>query len=152
MSLDITTDFLLGSSVDSLSSPQVEFAEAFRIVQKTHNNMERQGSVYSGGSHSVLCANDLRRWLHHVIPKPGYKESLEIMNRFVHQYVDKVVEMSPTELKTKGSQSYNLLHELGNFTKDPKFLRDQIVSVLLAGRVCCTPSRLSRSQPAEETI
>ena len=58
------------------------------------------------------------------------------MNSFVHQFVDKVVKMSPAELKTKGSQNYNFLHELGSFTKDPKFLRDEIVTVLLAGRVC----------------
>lgn len=58
------------------------------------------------------------------------------MNRFVYQFVDKVVEMSPEEMETKGGQNYNFLHELGNFTKDPKFLRDQIVAVLLAGRVC----------------
>lgn len=58
------------------------------------------------------------------------------MNSFVHQFVDKAVKMSPAELKTKGSQNYNFLHELGGCTKDPKFLRDQIVTVLLAGRVC----------------
>ena len=83
----------------------------------------------------VFCAKIPSRWLHHFYPKKGYKKSLEIMNRFVHQFVDKVVKMSPTELETKGSQNYNFLHELGNFTKDPKFLRDQIVAVLLAGRV-----------------
>lgn len=45
LTLDVTTHFLLGSSVNSLGSPQVEFAEAFAIVQKTHNDMERLGSV-----------------------------------------------------------------------------------------------------------
>lgn len=43
--LDSATDFLLGSSVHSLNLPQVEFAEAFAIVQKTHNDMERLGYV-----------------------------------------------------------------------------------------------------------
>jgi len=43
LTLDATTDFLLGSSVNSLDSPQVEFAEAFAIVQKSHNDMERLG-------------------------------------------------------------------------------------------------------------
>jgi len=43
LTLDAATHFLLGSSVDSLDSPQVEFAEAFAIVQKTHNDMERLG-------------------------------------------------------------------------------------------------------------
>lgn len=45
LTLDVTTHFLLGSSVNSLDSPQVEFAEAFAIVQKAHNDMERLGSV-----------------------------------------------------------------------------------------------------------
>lgn len=45
LTLDAATHFLLGSSVDSLDSPQVEFAEAFATVQKTHNDMERLGLV-----------------------------------------------------------------------------------------------------------
>lgn len=53
MTLDVTTHFLLGSSVDSLSSPQVEFAEAFSIVQKTHSDMSRLGSAHPSGSHGV---------------------------------------------------------------------------------------------------
>jgi len=42
--------------------------------------------------------------------------------------------LTPEELETKGSQNYNFLHAISGFTKDPKFLRDQIVAVLLAGR------------------
>ena len=56
------------------------------------------------------------------------------MNQFVYQYVDKVVRMTPDELETKG-KNYNFLHALAGFTRDPKILRDQIVAVLLAGRV-----------------
>lgn len=45
MSLDITTHFLLGSSVDSLSKPQVEFAKAFSVVQKVHTDIQQLGSA-----------------------------------------------------------------------------------------------------------
>jgi len=121
LTLDAATDFLLGSSVNSLESPQAQFAEAFAIIQKTHNDMERLGP------------------LHHFVRFKGYKESLDIMNRFVNQYVDQVVRMSPEELESKGSSSYNFLHALAGFTRDPKVLRDQLVAVLLAGRVRYIP-------------
>lgn len=116
LTLDATTDFLLGSSVNSLDSPQVEFAEAFAIVQKSHNDMERLGP------------------LRYFVRFPEYKKSLEILNRFVNQFVDQVVRMTPEELESKGSHNYNFLHALAEFTKDPKTLRDQLVAVLLAGR------------------
>ena len=47
LSLDITIHFLVGSSssVDSLSTPQVEFAEAVRIVMKTHSDIQQLGSA-----------------------------------------------------------------------------------------------------------
>lgn len=60
------------------------------------------------------------------------------MNRFVNQFVDQVLRMSPEELESKGSQNYNFLHALAGFTRDPKVLRDQLVAVLLAGRVRLT--------------
>lgn len=116
LTLDAATHFLLGSSVESLSSPQVEFAEAFAVVQKTHNDMERLGP------------------LHKLTRFPEYKKSLDILNRFVNQYVDQVLRMTPEELESKGSHNYNFLHALAGFTRDPKVLRDQLVAVLLAGR------------------
>ncbi|KAF8424915.1 cytochrome P450 [Tirmania nivea] len=124
LTLDVTTHFLLGSSVNSLDSPQVEFAEAFAVVQKAHNDMERLGP------------------LRYFVRFPGYKKSLEILNRFVNQFVDQVVRMTPEELESKGSHNYNFLHALAGFTKDPKILRDQLVAVLLAGRdtTACTLS------------
>ena len=58
---------------------------------------------------------------------------MKVFNGFIHRYVEKVVKMSPAELETKGS---NFLVGLGNFTKDPNCMRDQIVAVVAAGRVC----------------
>ena len=34
MTLDVTTDFLLGNSIDSLNNPQAKFVEAFSHVQR----------------------------------------------------------------------------------------------------------------------
>ena len=50
MSLDITTHFLLGSSADSLSTPQVEFAEAFSVVQKAHSDIQQMGLAQARSS------------------------------------------------------------------------------------------------------
>lgn len=41
--LDSATDFLLGSSVNSLGTPKAEFAIAFAEIQRFMNNTERLG-------------------------------------------------------------------------------------------------------------
>lgn len=41
--LDAATDFLLGTSVDSLRNSQAEFAEAFAEVQRVQNIIARAG-------------------------------------------------------------------------------------------------------------
>jgi cytochrome P450 len=50
--LDSATDFLLGSSVNSLETPRQEFAEAFGEVQRVQNLIARAGYVLS-----VLLSN-----------------------------------------------------------------------------------------------
>lgn len=45
--LDSATDFLLGSSVNSLETPRQEFAEAFGEVQRVQNIIARAGYVLS---------------------------------------------------------------------------------------------------------
>jgi hypothetical protein len=46
----------------------------------------------------------------------------------------------------KTETNYNFLHALAGFTRDPKVLRDQLVAVLLAGRVCVPRENTSNNQ------
>ena len=52
-------------------------------------------------------------------------------------FIEDALRLSPMELekKTKSDYGYTFLHALASYTRDRKMLRDQIISVLLAGRV-----------------
>ncbi|CAZ83257.1 unnamed protein product [Tuber melanosporum] len=112
--LDSATDFLLGHSVDSLGSPQVEFARAFADIQKHMSDKSKA---------------DPLRW---IFPEGKYRKDLKVLNSFVEPYVEQALRMGPEELKSKNEKSYNFLHALAEFTRDKHMLRDQLVAVLLA--------------------
>lgn len=116
--LDAATDFLLGKSVDSLLTGQSEFAEAFAIVQNTQGTIARAGPM---------------RWM---IPMKRFYQSLDIMNRFVGEYIDRALALSQDELEkvSKSDEGYTFLHALASYTRERAVLRDQIIAVLLAGR------------------
>ncbi|GAB7360939.1 hypothetical protein MBLNU230_g0923t1 [Neophaeotheca triangularis] len=116
--LDAATDFLLGKSVDSLTNRQAEFADAFGEVQRVQSLIARAGP------------------LNRFVPRKTFYQSLEILNRFVEQYIDQALDLSPEELekKTKSDEGYTFLHAIAGCTRDREVLRDQLVAVLLAGR------------------
>ncbi|KAF4122603.1 Cytochrome P450 [Geosmithia morbida] len=117
--LDVITEFLLGGDTGSLSSPRNEFADAFNEVQRIQNYQSRAGQ------------------LRPLLPKAAFKRGLDVMNRFVNSFIQRALRLSPDELaaRTEGDKKgSSFLHVLAGFTRDPKVLRDQIVSVLLAGR------------------
>ena len=45
--LDVATDFIFGTSVDSLDDPRVKFATAFAEVQRVQQQITVAGCVYS---------------------------------------------------------------------------------------------------------
>lgn len=113
--LDLTTDFLFGKSVDSLDNPQAEFASAFAEVQKVQNLITRTG--------------EFRR----LIPKGTYWASLKIINAFVEPFIEQVLRLNISDLKEKTNQSFlDALAASG--TRDRNAIRDQVIAVLLAGR------------------
>jgi cytochrome P450 len=116
--LDVTTDFLLGADVKSLSYPKQDFANAFDEVQRLQNILSRLSKLAK------------------FIPKPSFWSSIKLMDDFVNQYIERALCLTQEELedKTKSDKGYTFLHALAAFTRDRKVLRDQIVAVLLAGR------------------
>lgn len=72
----------------------------------------------------------------------GFYSSLKIMDDFVNNYIEKALALSPSELEEKGKHDsgYTFLHAIAGYTRDRKVLRDQLVSILLAGRdtTACT--------------
>ncbi|KAF2478158.1 cytochrome P450 [Lindgomyces ingoldianus] len=124
--LDAATHFLLGKSVESLTNPQTEFADSFYQAQRIQSIIARIGPL---------------NWL---VPRKylGYYSSIKVINNFVEQYIDQALSLSPAELekKTNHDEGYTFLHAIAAYTRDRTILRDQLVSILLAGRdtTACT--------------
>lgn len=72
----------------------------------------------------------------------GFYDSLGTINQFVSTFIDKALALSPEELEKKANNDsgYTFLHAIAGYTRDRNTLRDQLVSVLLAGRdtTACT--------------
>jgi cytochrome P450 len=128
--LDAATDFLLGKSSDSLEKTalggQDEFAEAFKDVQ-----------------HKQLMKMMLGP-LQVIFPVKGYHEALAKVDEFIQPFIDLATKLPQEDLEKCDSARYTFLHALAKQTKDAKFLRDQIMATLLAGRdtTACTLSWL----------
>lgn len=72
----------------------------------------------------------------------GFYKSIKQINDFVDTFIDRALALSPKELeeKTNHDQGYTFLHAIAGYTRDRQVLRDQLVSILLAGRdtTACT--------------
>lgn len=118
MTLDVTTDFLLGASVNSLANPRAEFAEAFNEVQRI------QMMVTMLGPFEVF------------VPRGRYHAGIRTIDRFVMPFIEAALALPRDELDKLGGsdKEFTFLHSVARHTRDPRALRDQIVAVLLAGR------------------
>jgi len=116
--LDAATDFLLGSSVDSMKKVEDKFADAFAVVQHEQNIIALAGP------------------LNPLVPRKKFYASLKVMEDFIQPFIEQTLRLPQEELekKSKSDEGYTFLHALAGFTRDPKVLRDQLVAVLLAGR------------------
>ncbi|KAI5927615.1 cytochrome P450 52A11 [Camillea tinctor] len=117
-SLDTSTSFLLGMDVQSLTNPDQPFARAFDRVQNVMAVRSRAGPFDP------------------LIPLWKFHKDMAVVNRFCDKYIDQALRLTPEELetKTRSDQEYTFLHELAQFTRDRKVIRDQVAAVLLAGR------------------
>ncbi|KAH8662318.1 cytochrome P450 [Xylariales sp. PMI_506] len=118
MTLDVTTDFLLGGSVNSLGNPRNEFSQAFSDVQSVQMLLTVLGPLQG------------------FVPKGKYNRGIKVIDRFVMPYIEAALALPQDELEKLGNsdKSFTFLHSIARYTRDPRVLRDQIVAVLLAGR------------------
>ncbi|KAI4726057.1 putative cytochrome 52A4 [Aureobasidium sp. EXF-10728] len=126
--LDASTSFLLGHSVNSLENPQDRFSDAFATVQNVQSIIARVGP------------------LNRFVPRKAFYASLRVMEDFMQPFIEQTLQLTPEELekKSKSDEGYNFLYALASFTRDRTVLRDQLAAVLLAGRdtTACTLSWL----------
>ncbi|KHN97416.1 cytochrome P450 alkane hydroxylase [Metarhizium album ARSEF 1941] len=118
MTLDASTDFLLGQSVGALDHPNGEFSRAFTNVQRMQ--MIRV-ILYS---------------FRHVLPLRQYYDGIKVIERFITPYIESTLRLSIEELEhlSKSDKGFTFLHNIALFSRDPQVIRDQVFAVLIAGR------------------
>lgn len=121
MTMDATTDFLLGESANSLDIPNNEFTYAFNDV------LTRQVRLFVFRIFSPFDK---------LIPHTEYHRDIKTIEDFIMPYIKQTLAIPPEELEnlTKSDTEFTFLHNLARFTQDPKVIRDQLIAVLLAGR------------------
>ncbi|KAK2595470.1 hypothetical protein QQS21_006810 [Conoideocrella luteorostrata] len=118
MTLDVSTDFLLGQTVGALENPKSEFSRAFTDVQRMQM---------------------IRVILHpfrHILPHRKYFDGIKTIERFITPYIEATLQLSVDELEklSKSDKEFTFLHNIALFSRDPTVIRDQIFAVLIAGR------------------
>lgn len=115
--LDASTHFLFGHSAGSLRNESTKFATAFDEVQRKQALAGRAGP------------------LRHFLPMGSFWQGLKDMDQFIEPWISEALSLSDEELKKESRRRGDtFLHALACVTRDRKVIRDQLVSLLLAGR------------------
>ena len=68
-----------------------------------------------------------------LVPKKSYNAGLAMINNYLDFFINRVLSLSSSEKDTR-EEGYTFLHALSRYTSSKKVMRDQLISVLLAGR------------------
>ena len=68
-----------------------------------------------------------------LVPRRSYNTGLAMINNYLDFFINRVLSLSSSEKDTK-EEGYTFLHALSRYTSSKKVMRDQLISVLLAGR------------------
>lgn len=125
---DVTTDFMLGETIDSLSHPEEfggDMMKAFRDAQ-------------AGGEHRFRLGRFAA-----FVPQPTFYSAVEKIHAYIDRYVDKALNTRKIQQKqqaqdskpaSKKDERYILLSELSKVTNDRTVLRDELAGIFFAGR------------------
>ncbi|KYK56361.1 cytochrome P450 alkane hydroxylase [Drechmeria coniospora] len=118
MTLDVTTDFLLGQSVGALDNVHGEFSSVFMEVQRMQMIL------------TILSP------IQRILPKRKYSEGIRFIEQFIEPFIEATLRLTPGQLEdlSKSDKEFTFLHNIALFSRDRKVIRDQIIAVLLAGR------------------
>ncbi|KAI6360269.1 hypothetical protein MCOR25_006769 [Pyricularia grisea] len=118
LTLDVTTDFLLGESVKSLRDAHSEFANYFNEVQRIQMML------------TILVPAAP------FLPRHRYNAGIKYIEKFMEPYIEQALALPPDELEklSKTDKDFTFLHNIARYSRDRKVIRDQIMAVLLAGR------------------
>ncbi|KAJ2901433.1 cytochrome p450 [Zalerion maritima] len=126
LTLDVTTDYLLGRGVGCLENPEHKFAKAFNEVQRIQMLL------------TVLAPFEK------LISRKEYNASIKTIESFVEPFIQTVLSLPPQGSSSSSPYSStpptasaiadSFLLRLSRLTRDPRVIRDQLMSILLAGR------------------
>ena len=115
--LDVASDYLFGSSVNSLSGAkskeELGFIEAFAEVQRHQALLGKVGPFRA------------------LLPKKAFRQAIKTLDEFIYPFVDRVLDSKISEPSSQGS-FLQALAATGE--RNRKVFRDQSINVLLAGR------------------
>ncbi|ORY79526.1 cytochrome P450 [Protomyces lactucae-debilis] len=111
--LDAATDYLFGHSAKSLQGDNA-FAKTFATIQELQTGRARSGPLW---------------WM---FDRKQFKEVLKDLDVYVDRYVQ--LALAKPSGEKADADDHSLLAALVKESRDPIFLRDQLVSTLLAGR------------------
>ncbi|KAK6844149.1 cytochrome P450 [Apiospora arundinis] len=147
LTIDTATEFLFGSSVDSL-----------RALKESGGIMAAESSSSSTSTDSAFAEamNDAQTdiifrarlgMFYHLQSHKRGKEAIKFVHSYVDQFVDEAVRQrealglekggnssAATKDGGSGGEKYVFLRELAKATKDRKVIRDELLNILLAGR------------------
>lgn len=83
--------------------------------------------------HTQLICNSL---IAPLIPKGEYYRAIKRIAQFIEPIIARTLAICPTRLQelSKSDLEFSFLHSIAICARDPKLIRDQIMSVLFAGR------------------
>lgn len=120
LTLDITTDYLFGYSINTLRPDSDRTYKEFNLA-------------FNHGLGRIWPRSRMNFFMD-VIPDPEFRKSCKL----VHKIVDKLVEQSLSARSLpdaeKAPSRYVYLHEMADSTNDPKELRDHALSILMAAK------------------
>ncbi|KAJ5629454.1 hypothetical protein N7528_003111 [Penicillium herquei] len=117
LTLDTITESLFGHSMQSLEHPQDTIKDALHQICSVQ---------------MVLTVLGPFHWLY---PRYKYNQSIRVLDEFIQTFVDRTLSQSAEGLQQGPSEtSSTFLHSLASFTRDPRIIRDQVLSVLWAGQ------------------
>lgn len=79
--------------------------------------------------------DSILRNAHVLIPRGSLNRSIQSIDAFLQPYIEKALNLQDSaQTVEKSHPDYTFLHALAQYTSDPKLIRDQLVSILIAGR------------------
>jgi cytochrome P450 len=132
--LDSASDFLFGESTNSLSvqddkSESEDTGESFNVLTQQGENAESFAQAFKVAF--TFTAIRLRLQQFYWLLRPSnkkYRDSIDTVHRLVDGYVERALE------NKEDTDRYIISNQLVKVCDDKKYIRDQLLGILLAGR------------------